>query len=216
MAFSCAKGSVDSRPSFLAFPQPKKLPPPVLGSGAPVSDKTSAAAPLSHACIVETGQRMVALAYSGLDCGISSRPGLGKAQVSASQGNPLKLFGPVPSIVLGQGSPICSPCRRRRTPVMSSAIAKTPQLEAASLLEVSPPAKGITLPPSEARKPQGMLPQSPISLRMESSSSSIPLWGLGFERERGSCFGLLESMQMEVRATPSGHDAQRWVDSVSE
>ena len=49
MALSRAKGSVDSRPSSSAFPQPEKLPPPVLGSGAPVADKTGAAAPLSHA-----------------------------------------------------------------------------------------------------------------------------------------------------------------------
>ena len=46
-----------------------------------------------------------------------------------------------------------------------------------------------------------MLSLPPISSRGESSSST-PFWDTGFERERGSCPGLLESMLREVEATP--------------
>ncbi|RVW52713.1 hypothetical protein CK203_091167 [Vitis vinifera] len=43
---SRAKGSVDPQPSSTVFLQPEKLPTSVLGTGAPASDMTGAAAPL--------------------------------------------------------------------------------------------------------------------------------------------------------------------------
>lgn len=68
VAPSHAEGSVGFLPSSSVPPQPEKLPPPVLGSGAPASDKTVATAPLSHVYEVEMGQRLDAMAHSGLAC----------------------------------------------------------------------------------------------------------------------------------------------------
>ena len=84
------------------------------------------------------------------------------------------------------------------------------------MLEPTPPAEdrnplGLASTPktevshlAEARKPQGMFPKPPISSRGESSSSSSPFWNSGFERERGSCSGLLESTPLEAGVTPLG------------
>ena len=154
------------------LPQPEKLPPPVLGSGASTSDKTVAVAPLSHACEVEMGQRLDAKAQSGLACVNTFGPGLGKAH-AASLGNPFKPTIPASSSDLGQGSPKCSSCLRKGTP------AGTPQMEA------SPPVTELS-PLVEAHNPQGKLSSPPISSRGKSSSSSTPFWDTGFERERGS------------------------------
>ena len=215
VAPSLAKGSVDSRPSSTVFPQPEKLPPPVLGSGAPTSNKTGAAATLSHAREVETGQRPLspacdmdmgqslnAMAHSSLACGSSFGSGLEKAQVSTTLGFPLKPLGLALSKDLGQGSPKCSPCWRRGTPAPAHTIARTPQMEASPLLDASTPAIEPSLP-VEARNPQGMLSLPPISLRGESSSSSTPFWDLGLERGRGPCSGLLKSTTREEEATPN-------------
>ena len=79
VAPSRTKGSVGSQPSPLVSLQPEKLPPSVLGSRAPASDMTGAATPPSHACDVDTGERMDAMAHSGLACANSFGPGLGKA-----------------------------------------------------------------------------------------------------------------------------------------
>ena len=213
VAPSLAKGSVDSRPSSTVFPQPEKLPPPVLGSGAPTSNKTGAAATLSHAREVETSQRPLsptydmdmgqslnAMAHSSLACGSSFGSGLEKAQVSTTLGFPLKPLGLALSKDLGQGSPKCSPCWRRGTPAPAHTIARTPQMEASPLLDASTPAIEPSLP-VEARNPQGMLSLPPISLRGESSSSSTPFWDLRLERGRGPCSGLLKSTTREEEAT---------------
>ncbi|RVW74674.1 hypothetical protein CK203_052053 [Vitis vinifera] len=61
VAPSRAKGSVDSRPSSTVLLQIVKLPSPVLGSGAPTSDKTGAAATSSRAHEVETGRHPLSL-----------------------------------------------------------------------------------------------------------------------------------------------------------
>ena len=79
VAPSRTKGSVGSQPSPSVSLQPEKLPPLVLGSRAPASDMTGAATPPSHACDVDTGERMDAMAHSGLACANSFGPGLGKA-----------------------------------------------------------------------------------------------------------------------------------------
>ena len=55
VASSRFEGSVGTLPSSWASSQPEKLPPPVLGSGAPALDKTVAVASLSYACEVEMG-----------------------------------------------------------------------------------------------------------------------------------------------------------------
>ncbi|KAL6325974.1 hypothetical protein AAG906_038466 [Vitis piasezkii] len=136
------EGSVGFLPSSLVPPQPEKLPPSVLGSGAPASDKTVAAAPLSHAYEVEMGQRLDAMAHSGLACVNFFGPRQGKAQVSTTQGNPFKPIDPAPSNDLRQESPSYSPRRRRGTPD------GTPQMEALPQMEVSPP---INEPPHPRR-----------------------------------------------------------------
>ena len=151
MAPSRAIGSVGSQPSSSVSPQPKKPPSPILGSGAPASDKTGAIAPLSHACEVETGLHLDAMAHSGLACVYSFGSGLGKAQVLATLGVPFKPFDPTPPNNLGQENPRCSPCRRRGTPALSPATAGTPQLEA------SPPVFEPS-PLAEACNPQGRTP----------------------------------------------------------
>ena len=50
------------------------------------------------------------------------------------------------------------------------------------------------------RSSQGKLSLPPISSRGELSSSSTPFWDTGFERERGSSFGLVESTPREAEA----------------
>lgn len=71
------KGGVGFLPPSSAPPQPEKLPSPVLGSGAPVSDKIEAAAPQSHAYDRDLGQCLDATAHLVLACPFG--PGLGKA-----------------------------------------------------------------------------------------------------------------------------------------
>ena len=60
---SRAKGSVDPQPSSTVFLQPEKLPTSVLGTGAPASDMTGAAAPPSPARGVETSQHSLSQAH---------------------------------------------------------------------------------------------------------------------------------------------------------
>ena len=138
VAPSLAEGSMGTLPSSSASPQPEKLPPPVLGSGAPASDKTVAAAPLSHACEVEMSQCLDAKAHLGLACVNNFGPGLGKAH-AATLGNPFKPIAPAPSSDLGQGSPKCSPCLRKGTPTPTPASAGTPQMEASPPITEHPP-----------------------------------------------------------------------------
>ena len=125
------------------LPQPEKLPPPVLGSGAPASDKTVAAAPLSHACEVEMSQCLDAKAHSGLACVNNFGPGLGKAHAT-TLGNPFKPIAAAPSSDLGQGSPKCSPCLRKGTPAPTPTSVGTPQMEASPPITEHPPS-----PPSK-------------------------------------------------------------------
>ena len=141
------------------LPQPEKLPPPVLGSGAPASDKTVAVAPLSHACEVEMSQHLDAKAHSSLAYVNNFGPGLGKAH-AATLGNPFKPIAPAPapSSDLGQGSPKCSPCLRKGTPALTPASARTPHMEASPLATEHPP-------PVEAHNPQGKLSSPLISSR---------------------------------------------------
>lgn len=158
-------------------------------SGAPASDKTIAAAPLFHACKVEISQRLDAMAHSCLAYVKLFGPGLGKAQVSATQGIPFKPFGPTPNNDIRQGSPSCLPRWRRGTPT------KTLQMEASPLVnEPSPLVK--------AHNPQGMLSLPPTPLRGEPSSSSTPFYDSRFERERGYCFSFLDLKPRDVETTP--------------
>ena len=196
VAPSRAEGSMGTLPSSSASPQPEKLPPPVLGSGAPASDKTVAAAPLSHACEVEMSQCLDAKAHSGLACVNNFGPGLGKAHAT-TLGNPFKPIAAAPSSDLGQGSPKCSPCLRKGTPTPTPASAGTHQREASPPITEHPP------PPVEAHNPQGKLSSPPISSRGESSSSSTPFWDTGFEKERGSYSGPVESTPREAEASPN-------------
>ena len=181
VAPSHAKGSVDSRPSSTVLPQTEKLPSPVLGSGAPTSDKTGAAAtpshahkvetgwhPLSPASDLETGQCMDALAHSGLACGASFGPGLGKAQVSTSLGSAPKPLGPAHLNVSGRGSPKCSSSRRREAPAPALTFAESPQMEAWPCLDTPTSATEPSLP-VEACK----IPQRHASPLLDASTSAI-------------------------------------------
>ena len=137
MAPSRAEGSVSTSPSSSTSLQPEKLPPPVLGSGAPASDKTIATDCLTQACEEEMGQHLDAKAQSGLACIKTFGPGLGKAQVSAKLGNPFK---PIVSGDLGQGSLRCLSCLRKGIPAPTPTTNGTPQMEASSpVVETSPP-----------------------------------------------------------------------------
>ncbi|KAL6351442.1 hypothetical protein AAG906_040796 [Vitis piasezkii] len=162
VAPSRAKGSVDSRPSSTVLLQTEKLPSP-----APTSDKTGAAAtssrahevetgrhPLSSARDLETGQGMGALAHSGLACGVSFGPGLGKAQVSASMGSPPKPPDPVHLYEFGRGSPKCSSSRRRDAPAPALTFAEHPQMKAWPRLDTPTSATEPSLPGEACKIPQ--------------------------------------------------------------
>ena len=139
MAPSRAEGSVSTSPSSSTSPQPEKLPPPGLGSGAPALDKTVATDCLTQAYEEEMGQHLDAKAQSGLACIKTFGPGLGKAHISAKLGNPFKpiVFGD-----LRQGSLRCSPCQRKGIPAPIPATAGIPQMEALSpVAETSPPGR---------------------------------------------------------------------------
>ena len=182
VAPSRAKGSVDSRPSSTVLLQTVKLPSPALGSGAPTSDETGAAAtssrahevetgrhPLSPARDLETGQGMGALAHSGLACGVSFGPGLGKAQVLISLGYFLKPLGPTPSKALGQESPSCS-LHRSGTPSATPSFSRTPQKVATPLLDA--PTASL---PVEASKTHQMEASSPVESPMHAIELSLPV-----------------------------------------
>ena len=147
VAPSRAMGSVDPQPPSTVILQPEKLPSQILGTGAPTTDITGAAAPssparametgqhpLSQAHVEETGQLLDALAHSSLACGRPFGPGLGKAQVPISLGSSLKPLGPTPSKALGQESPSCS-LRRCGTPSATPSFSRTPQKVASPLHE---------------------------------------------------------------------------------
>ena len=128
---------MSTSPSSSTSPQPEKLPPPVLGSGAPALDKTVATDCLTQAYEEEMGQHLDAKAQSGLACIKTFGPRLGKAHVSAKLGNPFK---PIVSGDLGQGSLRCLPCLRKGIPAPTPATNRTPQMEASSpVVETSPP-----------------------------------------------------------------------------
>ena len=123
-------------PSSSTSRQPEKLPPLVLGSGAPASDKTIAAVFFSQACEVEMGQRLDAKALAYVK---TSGPKLGKAHVSTKLGNPFKPIVLAPSSDLGQGSLSCSPCLRKGIPAPTLATVGTPQMEASPPVAETPP-----------------------------------------------------------------------------
>ena len=56
VAPSRAMESVDPQPPSTVILQPEKLPSPILGTGAPTTNMTGAAAPSSPAHAMETGQ----------------------------------------------------------------------------------------------------------------------------------------------------------------
>ncbi|KAL6343049.1 hypothetical protein AAG906_017861 [Vitis piasezkii] len=227
VAPSRAKGSVDSRPSSTVLPQTEKLPSPVLGSGAPTSDKTGAAAtpshahevetgrhPLSPARDLETGQCMDALAHSGLACGASFGPGLGKAQVSASLGSPPKPLtlsarrrreAPAPALTFAE-SPQMEAWPRLDTPTSATEpslpveACKIPQRHASPLLDASTSAIEPSLPVEARKTPQRqaspLLEESPPVKELSSPDS-------GLERGKGRCSSLWKSTTREEEATPN-------------
>ena len=186
VAPSRAKGSVDSRPSSTVLLQTVKLPSPALGSGAPTSDETGAAAtssrahevetgrhPLSPASDLETGQGMGALAHSGLAYGVSFGPGLGKAQVSASMGSPPKPPDPVHLKEFGRGSPKCLSSRRREAPAPALTFAEHPQMKAWPHLDMPTSATEPSLPGEACKIPQRHA-SPPLDASMSAIEPSLP------------------------------------------
>ncbi|RVW38639.1 hypothetical protein CK203_077540 [Vitis vinifera] len=121
-----------------------------------------------------------------------------------------------PSLDLGHGSPICSLRRRRGAPAPSPAPASSPisdrhpLREASPQMDAPPPANGSSPPPPPPPPP----PPFPLGARnpqrYDPSASDLPergvlffysFLGLGLERERGSCPGLLEPTLREADVT---------------
>ena len=75
-------------------------------------------------------------------------------------------------------------------------------MEALPQLEASPPMNELSPSRRSSQITRYALSTSDL-LERESSSSSTPLWDTRFERERGSCSGLLESTPREAEATPN-------------
>ena len=165
VALACAEGSVGTLPSASeASLHPEKLPPPVSGSGAPASNKIKAVESLAQACegaSMDLGQHSVARAHSGLACAKAFGPGLEKALVSAKYGPPFKPNTPAPSSDLGQGSPKCPSCLRKRAFAPIPCIVGTPQMEA-----TTSPVAEISFP-AETHNSQGKPSFPPISSRGE-------------------------------------------------
>ncbi|RVW12506.1 hypothetical protein CK203_082430 [Vitis vinifera] len=150
------------------------------GAGALASDKIKAVENLAQACegaSMDLGQHSVARAHSGLACAKAFGPGLEKALVSAKYGPPFKPNTPAPSSDLGQGSPNCPSCLRKRAFAPIPCIVGTPQMEA-----MTSPVAEISFP-AETHNSQGKPSFPPISSRGEHFSSSTPFWALGIERE---------------------------------
>eukprot|EP00261_Vitis_vinifera_P021204 XP_010652351.1 PREDICTED: uncharacterized protein LOC104879812 [Vitis vinifera] len=165
VALARAEGSVGTLPSASeASLHPEKLPPPVSGSGAPTSNKIKAVESLAQACegaSMDLGQHSVARAHSGLACAKAFGPGLEKALVSAKYGPPFKPNTPAPSSDLGQGSPKCPSCLRKRAFAPIPCIVGTPQMEA-----TTSPVAEISFP-AETHNSQGKPSFPPISSRGE-------------------------------------------------
>ena len=161
MALARAKGSVGTLPfaSEASLP-PEMLPPPVLGSGAPL-DKTEAVESLAQACkgaSMNLGQCPIVRAHSSLACAKAFEPGLEKALVSAKFGPPFKPNAPTPS----------SDLLRKRAFAPTPCTVGTPRMEATTW----PIAKNSF--PAETHSSQGKPSFPPNSSRGDHSSSSTP------------------------------------------
>ena len=107
---------------------------------------TEAIESLAQACkgaSMDLGQRPVARAHSGLAYAKAFGLGLEKALVSAKFGPPFKPKAPAPSSDLGQGSPKCPSCLRKRAFAPTPCTIGTPRMEAttSTVAEISFPAK---------------------------------------------------------------------------
>ena len=182
VASSRAMGSVDPQPPSSVILHPEKLPSLILGTGAPTTDMTGVAAPLSparametgqhplsQAHVEETGQLLDALAYSSLACGRPFGLGLGKAQVPISLGSSLKPLGLSPSKALGQESPSCS-LRQSRTPSATPSFSRTPQKVVLPLLDAP-----TTSFPVEASKTPQLEASPPMESPMHAFELSLPV-----------------------------------------
>ena len=212
---SRAKGSVDPQPSSTVFLQPEKLPPPVLGTGAPASNMTGAAArpsparavetgqhSLSQAHNEETGQHLDAMAHSGLACGSSFGLGLGKAQVPVYLGSSRKPLGPALSKDLGQESPSYSPRRRSGTPAMTLSIARTSQKDASPLLDAPTTAFEPSLP-VEARKTPWLEASPLLEAPTPAFEPSLPV-------EARNQQGMLSLPSISLRGESSSSSSPFW------
>ena len=117
---------------------------------------------------MDLGQRPVARAHSGLAYAKAFGLGLEKALVSAKFGPPFKPKAPAPSSDLGQGSPKCPSCLRKRAFALTPCTIGTLRMEATT----SPVAENFFL--AETHNSQGK-PFFPSNFsRGEHSSSFTP------------------------------------------
>ncbi|RVW36392.1 hypothetical protein CK203_083810 [Vitis vinifera] len=140
---------------------------------------------------MDLGQRPVARAHSGLAYAKAFGLGLEKALVSAKFGPPFKPKAPAPSSDLGQGSPKCPSCLRKRAFAPTPCTIGTPRMEAttSTVAEISFPAKihssqggsFFGLVESSPREAEASL--NPLSMMLRDGSTVVLIDALGLVLE---------------------------------